>query len=57
MTDESQDSIRKTLADALNKIYLEHGVCITELSVEWLETRTGIISKKRLTDLEIEAVL
>ncbi len=57
MTDENHDSIRKMLVDALNKIYAEHGVCITGLSAEWLETRTGLTSKNRLTALEIEAVL
>ena len=57
MNDENQDSIRKTLADALNKIYADHGVCITELSAEWFEIRTGVESKKLLTSLEIEAVL
>lgn len=57
MNDENQDSIRKTLADALNKIYAEHGVCITGLSAEWLYLVSGIDRKNLVTSLEIEARL
>ncbi len=57
MNDENQDSIRNTLADALNKIHADHGVCITALTAEWLEVRSCKESKKTLTLLEIEAEL
>lgn len=57
MNDENQGSIRKTLADALIKIYEEHGICITELTAEWHDLRTLIESRKLLTFLEIEAEL
>ena len=57
MNDENQDSIRNTLVAALNKIYVEHGVCITELTAEWLDVSTCAERKKLLTFLEIEAEL
>lgn len=57
MNDENQDSIRNTIADALNKIYQDHGVCITALTAEWLDVSTCNESKKLLTFLEIEADL
>ena len=57
MNDENQDSIRNTIAAALNKICEEHGVCITALTAEWLDVRTDGERKKILTFLEIEAEL
>lgn len=57
MNDENQDSIRNTLAAALNKIYDEYGVAITEINAEWLDVSTCNESKKLLTFLEIEAKL
>ena len=57
MNDENQDSIRNTIAAVLNTIYVEHGVCITALTAEWLDVSTSEESKKLLTFLEIEAAL
>ena len=57
MTDENQDSIRKTLAEALNKIYAEHGVCITLLTADWLHLRSSRERKSTVTSLEIGAKL
>ena len=57
MNDENQDSIRNTLADALNKIHDEYGIAITEITAEWLDVSTCDESKKLLTFLEIEAAL
>lgn len=57
MNDENQDSIRNTLAAALNKIYQDHGVCISTITAEWLDVRPCEESKKLLTFLEIEAEL
>lgn len=57
MNDENQDSIRNTLAAALNTIYQDHGVCITAITAEWLAVGTCEESKKILTFLEIEVEL
>ena len=57
MNNENQDSIRNTLAAALNTIYEEHGVCITAITAEWHDVSTCEESKKLLTFLEIEAEL
>lgn len=57
MNDENQDSIRDTIAEALNKIYEEHGVCIDSITAEWIDVSTCEESKKILTFLEIEAEL
>ena len=57
MNDENQDSIRNTLAAALNKICEDHGVCITAITAEWLDVRSCKESKKLITFLEIEAEL
>lgn len=57
MNDENQDSIRNTLAAALNKIYDDHGVCITEINAEWIDVYRDGERKKILTFLEIEAEL
>lgn len=55
--DIDQGSIRSTLAAALNKIYEDHGVCITDVNAEWIDASTCEESKKILTFLEIEADL
>ena len=57
MNDENEDSIRNTLVAAFNKIYVDHGVCITSLTAEWLDLRSCKESKKLLTFLEIKAEL
>lgn len=57
MNDENQDSIRNTLAAALNKIYDEYGVAITDINAEWIDVGTVGERKKILTYLEIEAQL
>ena len=57
MNDENQDSIRNTLAAALNKIYQDHGVAITDIKAEWIDVGTGGERKQILTFLEIEAQL
>lgn len=54
MNDENQDSIRDTLVAALYTFYVEHGVCVTGLTAEWLDVRSCKESKKTLTFLEIE---
>ena len=55
MNNENQDSIRNTIAEALNKICEDHGACITAITAEWLDVSTCYESKKLLTFLEIEA--
>ena len=57
MNDENQDSIRNTIAAALNKIHDEYGVAITEINAEWLDVGTDGERKKILTFLEIESEL
>lgn len=58
MTDENQGSIRKTLADALNKIHLEHGVCITLLTADWRQHLGSSRERKStVASLDIEARL
>ena len=57
MNDENQDNIRNTLAAALNKIYQDHGVCISTITAEWFDVSTFDESKKILTFLEIEVEL
>lgn len=57
MNDENQDSIRNTLVAALNTIHQDHGVCIIEITAEWLDVIASEESKKLLTFLEIEAEL
>lgn len=55
--DENQDCIRSTLAAAINKIYEDHGVRITDVNAEWIDASTCEESEKILTFLEIGADL
>lgn len=57
MNDENQDSIRNTIAEALNKIHDEYVLAITEINAEWIDVVRDGERKKILTYLEIEAQL